>query len=131
MDASIIALIVALAGAIPGVLAYFAQKKLNKELAKKASAETGKTSAEAADIISDSAMALLIPLKAEVKECKDEAIALRAEVQKLREEVSCVRHENDLLRDWAKRLALQVIQCGGIPIPEPDMPKNVKTKPIG
>jgi hypothetical protein len=97
-------IVVALIAAIPGIMAYINTRK--------------KGNAEATDIITDTAMALIIPLKGEIAE--------------LRQQLDDLRIENELLRKWAKDLVLQVIQLGGSPCPEPDMPTNhrYRTQPI-
>lgn len=100
----IVPVVIAIIAAVPGVMAYIATRK--------------KGDAEATDIITDTAMTLIIPLKGEISE--------------LRQQLDDLRIENELLRKWAKDLVLQVIQLGGSPCPEPDIPTNhrYRTRPI-
>lgn len=100
METSIATIIVASVAAIPGVLAYLAQRR--------------KDQADAAEILTGAATALVIPLRAEIAE--------------LREELEYLRVENELLRAWAKQLVMQVIELGGKPMPEPEVPPRKKQR---
>ena len=104
MENNIVAIAIAIIAIVPGVWALIATRK--------------KSGAEATDIITDTAMSLIAPLKGEIDD--------------LRQQLDDLRQENELLRKWAKDLVIQVIQLGGKPCPEPDLPTNhrMRTQPI-
>jgi hypothetical protein len=104
MEDNIIAIIIAIVAVVPGVWALIATRK--------------KSNAEATDIITDTAMSLIAPLKGEIAE--------------LRQQLDDLRIENELLRRWAKALVVQVVNLGGKPCPEPELPINhrYRTQPI-
>jgi len=100
MGENITAIIIALIGAITGVLAFIGQFRKGR--------------AEAADILTDTATALIVPLRAEMGE--------------LREQLYDLRIENERLRYWAKALVTQVVQLGGVPVPEPPAANETKQR---
>ena len=135
MNEYIVPIIVALVAAAPGVWALIQSRR--------------KTKAEAADIITDSALELLEQnkkdmaeirlelkeVKAENKVLKDTMDSIQNELKSvkvenilLKEEIAEVKSENKILRAWAKDLVNQVVEHGGTPCPEPILPKTYPRK---
>jgi hypothetical protein len=104
MADSLIPITIAVVAAIPGVLAYLSQRK--------------KSEAEAADVLTGAATALIIPL--------------RQEIADLRDELDYLGRVIEMLADWANRLEKQVIDLGALPVPKPLIPPRprYKTEPI-
>ena len=97
MENNIVAIIIAIVAILPGSIALFMQRK--------------KGNAEATDIITDTAMSLIEPLRKEIAE--------------LRKELDDLRVENVLLRRWAEALSIEVSKYE-TPCPEPVIPKKQK-----
>ncbi|NPU89967.1 MAG: hypothetical protein HPY87_08845 [Fervidobacterium sp.] len=120
----IIPLLVAIFAAMPGILAYFNQRRtveVNEDGVR----------TDAANKIAETAIQLLEPLNAKIEEQKahmakqDELIKeLENKIKELMQKVEALEKENkrkdqekEQLKDWAERLCLQVKAWGATPVP--------------
>jgi hypothetical protein len=105
MADSLIPIAIAVVAALPGILAYLAQRK--------------KDEADTADVLTGTATALILPL--------------RQEIEDLRDELDYLSEMVELLTVWASRLEKQLLDLGQVPVPKPLIPPRPrhKTKPIG
>lgn len=94
---------------------YIALRKATPEVREK---NTGAdlNLANATKVTSDAAIALNTKLVERVSYLETELAEACSEVEKIRDHIQAIEAENHLLRDWAKRLAGQVVMLGGVPV---------------
>jgi chromosome segregation ATPase len=136
MDTAIIvALLSVVSGAIlavPGILAYLGQRK--------------KTQADTAQSLTCTAKEVVAMLRSELLEVRAELDQVKGQNDLLVEQNTAITRQmgevslqnevlsrridrvikaNNLLRAWAKVNVEKVVELGGIPAPEPDLPRDV------
>lgn len=79
--------------------------------------ERKKKHAEYSTQISETAMRLIAPLRAQIDEYARRIDELEREVRELREANQQLARENGALRDWAERLVHQIQSLGATPVP--------------